>query len=213
MCWKYDVKWFLLCVEWALTMRISRNLRYEKKNDDRDGHIQQYYLVPRLDLCILWCLLTWQEITSLHLSRLWLVQHETVATLAYLENERTSRIFVFTHTAWQCVKGRSYILKLEGERKGSFSWPKTRTSHKIRSKKMRSGESRLELNTPIQFAQVPSTPSRIFFKTDTIFSVLAFRPQSKGVGIAGLQKQRIFVFKGTDEIGGFRTRHHTAHAL
>ena len=53
MCWKYNVKWFLLCVQWALTMRISRNLRYVKKNDDRDGHIQQYYLVPRLDLCIL----------------------------------------------------------------------------------------------------------------------------------------------------------------
>lgn len=37
MCWKYNVKWFLLCVERAFTMRISRNLRYEKKNDDRDG--------------------------------------------------------------------------------------------------------------------------------------------------------------------------------
>lgn len=213
MCWKYNVKWFLLCVERAFDMRIFRNLRYEKKNDDRDGHIQQYYLVPRLDLCILWCLLTWQEITSLHLSRLWLVQHETVATLAYLENKRTSSIFVFTHTALQCVKGRSYILKLEGKRKGSFSWPKTRTSHKTRSKKMRSGASRVELNPPIQFAQATPTPSRIFFKTDTILSVLAFCPHSKGIGIAGLQKRRIFVFKRTDEIGGFRIRYHTAYAL
>lgn len=135
MCWKNNVEWFLLCVERAFTMRISRNLRHEKNNDVRDGHIQKYYLVPRLDLCILWCLLTWQEITSLPLSRLWLVQRETVATPAYLENKRTSSIFVFTHTAWQCIKGRSYILKLEGERKGSFSWPKTRTSHKLEAKR------------------------------------------------------------------------------
>jgi len=71
----------------------------------------------------------------------------------------------------------------------------------------------VELNPPIQFAQATPTPSRIFFKTDTILSVLAFRPHSKGVGIAGLQKRRIFVFKRTDEIGGYRIRYHTAHAL
>lgn len=169
MCWKYNVKWFLLCVERAFTMRISRNLRYEKKNDDRDGHIQQYYLVPRLDLCILWCLLTWQEITSLHLSRLWLVQHETVTTPAYLENERTSRIFVFTHTAWQCVKGRSYILKLEGKEREVFRDQKQEPVTKFEAK--RCALVKVAWNWIRQFSSLRPRPHPAgYFSKETLFS-------------------------------------------
>ena len=169
MCWKYNVKWFLLCVEWALTMRISRNLRYEKKNDDRDGHIQQYYLVPRLDLCILWCLLTWQEITSLHLSRLWLVQHETVTTPAYLENERTSVYLCLHILRDNALKGVVTYWNLKGKEREVFRDQKQEPVTKFEAK--RCDLVKVAWNWIRQFSSLRPRPHPAgYFSKQTLFS-------------------------------------------